>query len=1052
MYKMIYSKRLLWVCLGLSGLWLASGSTAALGQFTVVSVSPQQHATTPPLNAPVEVTFSLPVDILSLTGATFRVFGHQSGWMSGAYSTDEVGVVARFQPDRPFKPGEIVSVVLTTQVLSSSGAALDAPFHWEFSARPAYGNGIFARPITSSSPYESVLYPSNTLRNPARIYAGDLTGDAYPELAIANSASASVTIMVNSRNRLLQIDDLYDQELVVSLDDNPLDITGGDLDGDGQLDLVVSNYTVNTITLLINQTNGGSVPSMLTQVVPTTERPFSVAVADLNGDGWQDIAVAGFGSDEVAVHLNAGSGLFPDFQVYPVGQAVADIVARDMDNDGAVDLIVASTGDRRIDILTNNGAGAFALAQSVALGYTPASISAFDFQGSINGNFGDTWADILVTAQDTALVTVLDHQGDPAQLTFSREDYPLAPSSQAYAHVLADFDTLPDGALGPDADLDVMLAHLSSNEMRVLLNTQADAFLQGQQFGQVDAGNTPLGITAGDFERDGDIDVAFVSATDNELRVLFNDDKRPADLTIVGDEPDFGDVYTCRDSTMSVTFRSLRFETITVTDITTNMDPPFSVNVPTPFDVEAGAEFTIEVTFDPVDAVVYNALLFIVTTDGIDTNVLEIDLVGRGIETDLVAEPADVSFGLVPVNDTGTQDVLITNNGNVMALVDSIVVSDPVNFGASFAGQQMTSIVEGGSETLTATFTPQAIGDYTATITLYINDPCNPTLVIPVAGTGISPLPDLIADSLWASAYNVVAGDVVQLTGQLDAGSIPPGAPTQVQFSNDEGDLPISQTIGADVTGLSQYTASMQLDTPGLRTITFTVDASDAVIEADETNNTYSIQINVTPAPLPDLIAADLTLSSPTVSFGQTVTFDGLLSVDNAEVVQASSVSFEVDGAVHSTDTALPVIAVGEQVAFPSTAFLPTRLGDHQVTFRVDADAEIDEVDEANNEITVSFEVVRGDLVVTPNPFTPNNDGTNEEVNVDFTSLALNDPTLLIYTFEGALIREVTEANGNVLSWDGRDDQDRGRDPGLYLFVLMEGGGVVDSGHITLAR
>ena len=228
------------------------------------------------------------------------------------------------------------------------GSGLIEGYQWEFGARPQYGDGTFARPIGSTSPTESILYPTNTLSNPTSIYAGDLTGDAYPELAIANSASPAVTIMVNSRSPFDEVDNLYDQELVVTLDDNPLDITGGDVNGDGQLDLVVSNYTVSTITLLVNQTNGGSVPNMVTQVIPTTERPFSSVVADFDGDGWQDIAVAGFGSDEVAVHLNAGNGSFPAFQTYAVGQAAADIVARDMTNDGFIDLVVASTGESAV--------------------------------------------------------------------------------------------------------------------------------------------------------------------------------------------------------------------------------------------------------------------------------------------------------------------------------------------------------------------------------------------------------------------------------------------------------------------------------------------------------------------------------------------------------------------------------------------------------------------------------------------------------------------------------------------------------------------------------
>ena len=167
-------------------------------------------------------------------------------------------------------------------------------------------------------------------------------------------------------------------------------------------------------------------------------------------------------------------------------------------------------------------------------------------------------------------------------------------------------------------------------------------------------------------------------------------------------------------------------------------------------------------------------------------------------------------------------------------------------------------------------------------------------------------------------------------TGQLDAGIIPPEVPTLVQFENDEGDAPIQQQVDAGVTGISQYTASMQLDTPGLRTITFTVDAEDVVVEPNELNNTFSIQINVTPAPLPDLIASDLLLVPSDVAVGDDVMFEGILDVAVANVITASSVRFEVDGVLHELDTALPTIAVGQQVSFQTLPFVP----DSQVLYR----------------------------------------------------------------------------------------------------------------------
>lgn len=90
----------------------------------------------------------------------------------------------------------------------------------------------------------------------------------------------------------------------------PAAVAAGDLNGDGRLDVVVTNLRATTVSVLLGNGDG---TFQAHADFPTGAFPNSVAIGDLDGDGKPDLAVANFGlgvGNTVSVLLGNGNGTF----------------------------------------------------------------------------------------------------------------------------------------------------------------------------------------------------------------------------------------------------------------------------------------------------------------------------------------------------------------------------------------------------------------------------------------------------------------------------------------------------------------------------------------------------------------------------------------------------------------------------------------------------------------------------------------------------------------------------------------------------------------------
>lgn len=313
------------------------------------------------------------------------------------------------------------------------------------------------------------------------IVIGDFDRNGWPDIAQANTTRNTVTILLNHDGMLTKASD-------IPMDRGPFDISSGDFNGDGLMDLVVTTADANSIALLSGQA-AGRFATPVRFALADIQSPRGIAVGDVNGDGKADLLVTGYDSNALTVLIGdgrngftRGASWFGPF-TQPQGVAVADF-----NRDGRPDAVVAADGTAGLVVQYGNGSTNVFATGTVVPGSHDFNVVTV---GDVNG---DGWMDAIAASTRNSQVSVF--LGGASGLTLSRT---YGTGSSPRGVTLADVNI--------DGLLDVITADYASSTVSVLLGKKsAPGTFDAAR--QIASNSGSRAVASADFNLDGRPDLA----------------------------------------------------------------------------------------------------------------------------------------------------------------------------------------------------------------------------------------------------------------------------------------------------------------------------------------------------------------------------------------------------------------------------------------------------------------------------------------------------------------------------------------------------------------
>jgi FG-GAP-like repeat/Abnormal spindle-like microcephaly-assoc'd, ASPM-SPD-2-Hydin len=703
-------------------------------------------------------------------------------------------------------------------------------------------------------------------------------------------------------------------ELTATVGTGPLQLAAGDFNGDGKLDLAVSNYSGGTVSILLGNGDG----TFQAQAPLTTiSEPFGIAMGDLNGDGIPDLVVGNESSSGgLNIFLGEGSGGFTPGVALSGGFCLLEPVLADVNRDGNLDIVVGNSCGTGIEVYLGNGDGTFSAAIPVTGSGEVFGLILADFNG-------DGVLDLAAASYSTNLLDIYLGVGDGSFTRPSHLEVPdvyelvagdidgdgkvdLVASSEVNGgiHLLygngdgsfkpavqittGTYFGLAIGDLNGDGKLDVVSVS-SSDVVQAWLNTGNGTFQTPQNLGSAFS----YGVALGNFATQGGLNVAVDNYSASQVDLFL------PTVVFSPSSKDFGSVGVGSSAQQVFTVTNASASTVTISAISfTGANPgDFSQTNNCTSPLAPAGSCSVTVTLAPA-AIGSRAATLSINDNG-PASPQTAALTGTGATAPVATlSPSALAFGSLALHVTSaSQPVTLTNTGTASLMGVSIGVIGAVDFAQT--NNCPAILIVSASCTVSVTFTPTVVGAESASLQ-FSDNAANSPQIVALSGAGLDVATQL--NYVTAPPASVLAGSSIGSisVGIYDANSqlvTTSSASITVNIAGPNSFLQ-SQTRTASAGVASFDFSSVPLDVAG----TYTVTASSTNLSSATSYTTVTplltaelMAVTGYPSPTYANVSHPFTISvtdsfgNPVTSYSGTVT---LTSSDSGAVLTPSPYTF----------------------------------------------------------------------------------------------------------------------------------------------------------------